>query len=77
MEEFKPGQRWVSRSEPELGLGLILETDHRTVTCAFSAAETNRRYAKADAPLVRARFHEGDSPQNPGWRPPSRFKTYF
>ena len=35
MEEFKPGQRWVSRSEPELGLGLILETDHRTVTCAF------------------------------------------
>ena len=61
MEEFKPGQRWVSLSEPELGLGLILETDHRTVTCAFSAAETNRQYAKADAPLVRARFHEGDS----------------
>ena len=61
MEEFKPGQRWVSRSEPELGLGLILETDHRTVTCAFSAAETNRQYAKADAPLVRARFHEGDT----------------
>jgi ATP-dependent helicase HepA len=60
MEEFKPGQRWVSHSEPELGLGLILETDHRTVTCTFSAAETNRRYAKADAPLVRARFHEGD-----------------
>ena len=60
MEEFKPGQRWVSHSEPELGLGLILETDHRTVTCAFSAAETNRQYAKADAPLVRARFHEGD-----------------
>lgn len=61
MEEFKPGQRWVSRSEPELGLGMILETDHRTVTCAFSAAETNRQYAKADAPLVRARFHEGDT----------------
>ena len=61
MEEFKPGQRWVSRSEPELGLGMILETEHRTVTCVFSAAETNRQYAKADAPLVRARFHEGDA----------------
>lgn len=60
MEEFKPGQRWVSRSEPELGLGEITEVDLRKVTCVFAAADTRRQYATADAPLIRVRFNPSD-----------------
>ena len=60
MEEFKPGQRWVSRSEPELGLGEITEVDPRKVTCVFAAADTRRQYATADAPLIRVRFNPSD-----------------
>ncbi len=55
-----PGQRWVSRTEPELGLGTILEVDARSVSIHFPGAETTRRYAGRDAPLRRVRFHRGD-----------------
>lgn len=55
-----PGQRWVSRTEPELGLGTILEIDERSVVIHFAATEATRRYAGRDAPLRRVRFHAGD-----------------
>ncbi|WP_414017357.1 hypothetical protein, partial [Avibacterium paragallinarum] len=34
---FIVGQRWISESENDLGLGLISEVNHRTVTVSFPA----------------------------------------
>jgi len=58
-QDFHPGQRWVSESEPELGLGLVLRVNDRTVTLAFQASETTRQYARNNAPLRRVRFQVG------------------
>lgn len=58
--EYFPGQRWISESEPELGLGRIEGTDGQMVTVAFPAAGETRRYARASAPLRRVQFHAGD-----------------
>lgn len=54
------GQRWISESEPELGLGVIVEVEGKTVTCFFPAAKVDRRYGSNTAPLRRIRFVEGD-----------------
>src|SRR5882757_3510092 len=55
-----PGQRWVSDSEPELGLGIILKAEFGRVEVFFPAATEQRQYALKSAPLRRVRFHEGD-----------------
>jgi len=55
-----PGQRWLSTSEPSLGLGVVRAVDGDTVTLHFPAAEASRIYAFGSAPLVRARFGPGD-----------------
>ena len=55
-----PGQRWVSDSEPELGLGIILKADFGQVEIFFPAADEHRRYSMKSAPLRRVRFKEGD-----------------
>lgn len=36
---FVVGQRWISESENNLGLGLVSNVDNRTVTIQFPAAE--------------------------------------
>src|SRR6202049_510310 len=54
------GQRWVSDSEPELGLGIILQTDSGRVSIFFPAANEHRQYALSSAPLRRVAFKEGD-----------------
>ncbi|HEX4997390.1 MAG TPA: RNA polymerase-associated protein RapA [Terriglobia bacterium] len=61
---FVPGQRWISESEPELGLGSILTISDRTVTAEFKASGETRVYARANAPLRRARFRVGDTVRN-------------
>lgn len=43
--EFVVGQRWVSQAEPQLGLGLVIETDGRHITLSFPASEEERIYA--------------------------------
>jgi len=53
VEEFVPGQRWISNTELQLGLGCIIDSDHRTVTISFTASEETRTYAKENAPLSR------------------------
>lgn len=58
---FRPGQRWVSVSEPELGLGHVRTVGPRTVTIAFAATGETRQYVRADAPLRRAAFRIGDT----------------
>src|SRR6476620_1702047 len=54
------GQRWVSDSEPELGLGIILSGGDGKVEIAFPAAAETRCYALESAPLRRVRFQPGD-----------------
>ena len=61
MTEFTPGQRWLSESETELGLGLIKEVDYRLVTVSYPAVEEERTYAKNNAPLSRITFDVGDT----------------
>ena len=56
----KPGQRWVSDSEPELGLGIILKAEFGRVELHFPAASEQRQYALKTAPLRRVQFKEGD-----------------
>ena len=58
--EMKPGQRWISNTEAELGLGLILEVDFNRVTVLYLASGERRVYAKANAPLTRVQFSPGD-----------------
>lgn len=60
-EPFHPGQRWISTSEPELGLGEVREVSGRTVTMQFRAANERRQYVAQSAPLRRAAFRAGDT----------------
>lgn len=60
MESPAPGQRWISQSEPELGLGIISKIDGHFVELHFAAADEIRRYARSSAPLHRAAFRAGD-----------------
>ncbi len=55
-----PGIRLVSDSEPELGLGTLVSADRRSVIVRFEAADEERRYAAASAPLHRVIFGAGD-----------------
>ncbi|HYR58856.1 MAG TPA: SNF2-related protein, partial [Chthoniobacteraceae bacterium] len=55
-----PGQRWVSDTEPELGLGIILKTEFGRVEIHFPAASEQRQYALKSAPLRRVEFKEAD-----------------
>ncbi len=61
MNEIVAGQRWMSHSEPELGLGLVLELVANRVTILFLACNERRVYALDNAPLTRVRFLVGDS----------------
>ncbi|KGI78361.1 RNA polymerase-associated protein RapA [Oleiagrimonas soli] len=56
---FKPGQRWISTAEPELGLGTVLRVEGRGVQMLFTKAGVLRPYAQDSAPLVRAEFRVG------------------
>lgn len=61
MSEFSIGQRWVSQTEPELGLGTVLKIEERRISIAFDAAETERLFTADEAPLSRVTFHVGDT----------------
>lgn len=58
---FTVGQRWVSQTESDLGLGLITDVSGRRVTIAFPAAEEERTYAMDNAPLARVRYRVGET----------------
>jgi ATP-dependent helicase HepA len=59
-KEFVAGQRWLSDSEPDLGLGLVTDVDFRTVSIDFKAVDETRRYARLQAPLTRLVLKAGD-----------------
>ncbi len=57
---FKPGQRWYSSAEPELGLGTILRADNRQVDIVFTDCAELKHFALASAPLIRCEFTAQD-----------------
>lgn len=61
MSDFITGQRWISNTEAELGLGIVSDTDHRFVTLSFPAAGEQRVYAKSNAPLTRVQYRIGET----------------
>ncbi len=62
--QFVPGQRWVSNTESELGLGIIMDTANRRVTVSFPAVGERRTYAMNNAPLNRVHYEIGESISN-------------
>ena len=63
MTNFKIGQRWVSKTEPELGLGIVEAVDKNRIQLAFKAANEMRLYAPDNAPIKRVEFRAGDTIQ--------------
>lgn len=59
-QTFAIGQRYVSDKEPELGLGVVVDTCSRTVSVLFVQAQEKRIYASASAALTRVVFEAGD-----------------
>lgn len=59
-QQYEPGQRWISDSEAELGLGTIITQDGRLLTVLYPATGETRQYAVRNAPLTRVRFAPGD-----------------
>ena len=60
MNAPRAGQRWVSDSEPELGLGIVLRAEFGRVELFFPAVNGHRQYALKTAPLRRVEFTAGD-----------------
>ena len=61
MSVFIKGQRWISDSEPELGLGTVVQAGKSRVQVEFKAAGETRTYAVEQAPLKRVSFSVGDT----------------
>lgn len=59
--KFIPGQRWISNTESELGLGIVIENQNRRVSLSFPAAGETRTYAMDNAPLSRVQYPVGES----------------
>ena len=66
MPPFLPGQRWLSETQTDLGLGLVTACEGRRVTILFPATGETRLYAQDNAPLSRVRFQPGERVRVPG-----------
>ncbi|MFD2165233.1 RNA polymerase-associated protein RapA [Thalassotalea euphylliae] len=67
--QFFPGQRWISDSESDQGLGTVTGVENRFVNIVFTATGESRKYAIENAPLTRVIFNEGDIvPSHEGWQ---------
>ena len=58
--DFVAGQRWVSHTEAQLGLGIVSSVADRLITVSFPAVEEERSYAAKSAPLSRVIYKVGD-----------------
>ena len=58
---FKIGQRYVSQSEPTLGLGIVTEVQDRIVKISFPAVSDVRCYRSMGAPVDRFELSVGDT----------------
>lgn len=54
--KFIAGQRWISDTEAELGLGIVIEVSSRQVEISFPAAGERRTYSISSAPISRVRY---------------------
>jgi ATP-dependent helicase HepA len=61
MDKFKPGQRWISEAEPELGLGTLVNAGTDRLQVLYPASGEMRVYSAERPPLKRVRFRAGDS----------------
>src|SRR5690606_18334534 len=60
MEQFLPQQRYTSKGEPELGVGILTEIGKGQVKVYFPLSHETRLYALESAPLRRVIFKPGD-----------------
>lgn len=60
MEQFLPQQRYTSKGEPELGVGILTEIGKGQVKVYFPLSHETRLYALESAPLRRIVFKPGD-----------------
>lgn len=60
MKNFAIGQRYLSDRESQLGLGVVVDVDERSVHILFPQSQETRVYAKASAALSRVVFAAGD-----------------
>ena len=66
MADFKIGQRWISESEPELGLGILESVERLQIRLVFPASNEARIYSTSNAPIKRVEFRVGDAVQSHG-----------
>ncbi|MEX2577434.1 MAG: helicase-related protein [Verrucomicrobiales bacterium] len=59
--QFAPGQRWISETQTEYGLALILSSDSAQVKAFYPAVDETITYAARNAPLRRVVFETGDT----------------
>ena len=64
LQQFAIGQRWLSDTETELGLGVLIDVDERSVSILFPKSDETRVYARHNAPLSRIVFNAGDEVQD-------------
>lgn len=65
---FSLGQRWISDTESELGLGTVVGLEGRMVTLMFPATDENRLFSRTEAPLTRVIYNPGDKIEShEGW----------
>ncbi len=58
--QFVIGQRWISESEADLGLGIVLDVANRRLTLSFPASGERRTYALDNAPVSRLKYEVGE-----------------
>ncbi len=67
-QEFTVGQRWLSNTEADLGLGVVMAAGNRTINMLFPAVKEDRTYAIAHAPITRLILSEGEKAlHSDGW----------
>ena len=64
LQQFAIGQRWLSDTETELGLGVLIDVDERSISILFPKSDETRVYARNNAPLSRIVFNAGDELQD-------------
>ena len=60
MEQYFPNQRYTSKGEPELGVGILTETSKGKVKIHFPIPDEIRLYSLESAPIQRVIFTPGD-----------------
>lgn len=59
MQIYIIGQRWISNTESELGLGIVVDVANRRVEISFPASGERRTYAIESAPVSRVQYEVG------------------